>query len=295
MNTHDEYLKKIEPLLSDLSVYDRSKLLCEIHKEIERLELTDLKPALAFANEKRSEYGYIPFKPVKKMSFLSFFLKFSAMMTLLFLGSISLLVWKFTPIFKVDEETNRVIILGGLIDINAKAGKLKVLDNYHYSDDSFTNDFQASINLNQDKDEVIVNFQSGRFDLKNATDDNFTLDCKLATPPTDEIISEQDDLVVIDFKKTPGLNCTLAVPVDKKITIEGLDASIRVPSPEYNLYVELDSGKVYLTPEEEIDYNFNLNIDETGPENYIGDFQSNDTDEAFEIRINLKRGAIIRK
>ena len=81
----------------------------------------------------------------------------------------------------------------------------------------------------------------------------------------------------------------------KKITIEGKQASIKVPSPEYNLYIELENGKVYLTPEQEIDYTYNLSIENKSPNNYIGDFKSSEADVSFEIRINLQSGAIIRK
>ena len=295
MNNHNEYLIRVESYLTDLEVTQRSKILIEANQEISQMELVELLPPLEFANEKRAEHGFIVYRAKKKVSLLSLFFKFSLIMLLIVVSSIGVLIWNFTPILKVDEENNRIVLLGGLIDIDGKAGKMKVFDDYHFSDDSFTNDFQASIALDNEKEEVILNFNSGSFHLKNSSDENFSLDCKLANPPTQDIISQKDDLVQIDFTKIDGLNCALSIPHDKKITIEGKQASIKVPSPEYNLYIELENGKVYLTPEQEIDYTYNLSIENKSPNNYIGDFKSSEADVSFEIRINLQSGAIIRK
>lgn len=294
MNTHNEYLQEVESYLVDLEVIQRSKILTDSYQELLGKDLTDLKPALEYANEKRMQNGFIEYKPKKKVSIVGLFFKFSAVMFLLFLGFLSFLVWKFTPIIQVDEESNRVVILGGLIDIDGKAGKLKVGDEYHFSHESFTNDFQASVSLNESQDEVLVNFTSGSFNLKTSEDENFVLDCKLASPPGPDLIAQEDELVKIDFSKIEGLNCALAVPIDKRLTIEGKHGSIMVPAPEYNLYVELENGKVYISPGDEVDYKFSLNIanEDNG---FIGDFESSDNDTAYEIRINLDDGAIIKK
>lgn len=295
MNNHNEYLKQIESYLEDLEVIQKSKILSEIHQEITNKELLDLEDPLIFANKKRAENGFVPYLVKKKFSLSSFLMKSIAIMFLSFLAFISFLIWKFTPIIKVDEEANRVIILGGLIDIDGKSGKFKIVDDYHFSHEGFSNDFQANINLDEDKDEIIVKFDSGSFNLETAKSDQLTVDCKLANPPTNDIISQEEEVLNINFDKIEGLNCALQIPVDKKITIEGNYASLTVPSPEYNLYVELKNGKVYFTPEQEIDYNFTLNIENDSPNNFIGDFESSEGEEAFEIRINLEDGAIIRK
>lgn len=295
MNKHNEYLKLVETYLEDLEVIQRSKILSEVYHEILNKDAIELPAALQFANLKRSQHGLIAYSPKKKFSFWSFFLKFSILTLIIIVTTISLLVWKFTPILSVDEANNRIIFLGGLIDIDGKAGKLKVFNDYHFSDDSFSNDFQASIDLGDDKDEIIVNFKSGSFNLKNSKDGNFSLDCKLANPPNADIISQRDELVHIDFSKIEGLNCALEIPTDKKITIEGKQASLNIPAPEYNLYIELENGKIYLSPEEEIDYIFNFNIENKKSDNFIGDFKSSNSPDAYEIRINLQDGAVIRK
>lgn len=294
MSMHNNYLQIIESYLSDLDVTDRSKILTEILYEVQKQDASMLRPALDYVNEKRSQYGLAVYRPRKRFPILASLFKFSALMFIIFLGFLSFLIWKFTPVIKIDEESHRIVILGGLIDIDGKAGKLKLGDEYHYSHEGFSNDFQASINLNESQDEVLINFVSGSFNLKTSEDENFVLDCKLASPPSTEIISQENELIKINFNKIDGLNCSLHIPVDKRLTIEGSNASIVVPTPEYNLYVELENGKVYLSPEEEIDYNYGLHIENTD-NSFIGDFESSNDENAYEIRIHLHSGAIIKK
>lgn len=296
MKTHNEYLKQMEVYLDDLEIIQKSRILNEAYQELNGKDVSELPPILDYTNQKRSEHGLIPYQKKKKFSLIGYIFKFSAVMMLILFSFIGFLIWKFTPIIKIDEEANRVIILGGLIDIDGKSGKLKVFDDYHFSHEGFSNDFQASINLDEKQDEIIINFNSGSFNLTTSNSDQFSVDCKLATQPLPQTISQSDDTLTLDFSKIEGLNCSLEVPTDKKVTIEGNYASITAISPEYNLYIEVKNGKVYLTPEEEIDYNYSLNIENAdNVNNYIGEFQSSGNEESFEIRINLKDGAIIRK
>ena len=194
-----------------------------------------------------------------------------------------------------DEKENRVIILGGLIDIDGQSGKFKFFDQYHFSHENFSNDFQANINLDEEKDEVLIGFKTGTFNLKTSNSEQLKIDCKLASPPENNTIQTGRDHIRIDFSKISGLACNLDIPVDKKITIEGDVATIKAPAPEYNLYVELNNGKVFINPGKEIDYNFSLNISDDSSDSYIGNFESAGNINGYEIRVNLSQGAIIRK
>ncbi len=291
MQNHNEYLKQIEFYLSDLSVIERAKLLSEIHVEISEKELSELAPPLSYANSKRAENGFVPFLEKKKFSVLSVFFKFVSITIITMMLFLGFLVWKCTPIFKVDEENNRVTILGGLIDIDGKAGKFKIFDEYHFSKDNYNNDLQASIALDQDKDEINISFDSGSFNLVNSEDSNFKLVLKLADQAGKDIIGQVEDYIKIDLTKISGASCELGVPEDKKIILEGKQGSINIITPEFNSYIELDGGKVAITPEQEIDYNYNLEV----TNGFIGEFESSEADSAYEIRVNINTGSIISK
>lgn len=291
MQNHDSYLQQIEDHLKDLPVLVRSKIILEVSEHIQTIGSEELQSALHMANLKRSEHGYTPYVEKKEFSFFKFFMKGTLIMSFVSVIFVSFLVWKFTPLFHVDEKTNRIVILGGLIDINGEAGKVKVFDQYQYSDSNFSDDFTANFTLNEEQDEVILEFQSGSFQLSTSAGSSFNLDCKLASPPDKKIISEKDDFIKIDLTQIQGSSCKLEVPEDKKITLEGEDAEIKLISPRFNSYTEITNGKVAITPAIETDYQFDLEV----KEGYLGEFESSDDPEAFEIRVQIDNGSIITK
>ena len=291
MQNHNEYLKRVEEYLVDLSIVDKSKILLEVNNEVQEKELKELEEPQILANKKRENYGFIPFKIKKPFSLFALFLKLTALMTVFFVIAIGGVVWKFYPFFKIDEEKNRVIILGGLIDIDGEAGKYKVLDEYHFSKDHFTNDLQATLALEDDMDEILVNFQSGSFTLANSKTNELKIDCKLASPAPQDMIMQSEEVVRINFNEIKGLSCQLNIPEDRKLSLDGKEGAITIKSPEFNNYIELENGKVLIYPESEIDYKYFLNV----KNGFVGEFNSVETESAYEIQVNLENGSIIAK
>ncbi len=291
MQNHNEYLKQVETYLEDLPVLDRAKILSECHSEVINQETSDLSPSLEYANQKRAEHGFVSYKEKKSFSFMSFFFKFTLIGFLLLGSGVGFLIWKFYPILKVDEKNNRVIILGGLIDIDGEAGKMKVFDEYRFSQDTYTNDLQANLILGQEKDEIIINFNSGTFFLKNSNTAEVKLDCKLSAAAPANSITEEIDYIKIDLMKIPGVSCNVQIPIDKRITLEGLEGSVQLKSPEFNAYIELESGQVAIQPEKEIDYIYNLEV----TNGYIGEFETRESPQAYEIQARIQNGSIVTR
>jgi hypothetical protein len=291
MNDHNEYLKLAETYLGDLAVMEKSKILSLIHSEIVELNSSELEDALMIVNKKRVELGHYPFKYKQKPSLFRFFLKITAIMTIFIFTLIGIAIWKFTPLFHVDEEKNRVIILGGLIDIDGQAGKLKVGDNYQFTEAKYENEFQGSFDLDENKDEVVVKFKSGAFRIETAKGSEVSINCKLETPPEQNMINQSDDMVEVDFTNMQGSSCTILVPQDKKITLEGNESNIEIFEPEFNLYLEIENGNLQFIPAPEIDYNFNVEV-ENG---YKGDFLLSDNTDAYEVKVNIENGSAILK
>jgi hypothetical protein len=291
MNDHNEYLKLAETYLEDLPVMEKSKILSLIHDQIVDMQTADLDDPIIVVNKKRIELGHYPFKYKEKPSILNFFLKLSAIMTIFVFTLIAIVIWKFTPLFHVDEENNRVIILGGLIDIDGKAGRFKVGNNYQFTEAKYENEFQGSFELDQEKDEVVIKFISGSFKLSTATDNEVKINCKLETPPQQDMIVQSHDAVEVDFTKMQGSSCSVIVPQDRKVTLEGHDSNIEVLEPEFNLYVDITNGNLQFIPAPEIDYSFNVEV-ENG---YKGDFPPTTSSEAFEIKFNIENGSAVLK
>ena len=291
MQNHNEYLKKVEEYLKDVSVMERAKILSEINEEIADLNVKELKDPLTYANDKRVANSLYPYTEKKPFSLMALFLKLTAFMVVFITLVIGFTIWKFSPFFKVDEENDRVIILGGLIDIDGKSGKMKVFDDFHYSRESMSNDLQVNMAIPPEKDEIIINFNSGAFELTTSKDGELKLDCKLASAPTDEVIGNDMDLIKLDFTKINGASCGIQIPVDKKVTLEGKEGSIHINNPEFNVYIALDNGKVAIKPESEIDYIYKLNVSN----GMVGQFETIESDTAYEIKVDIYNGSIIRK
>ena len=298
----EQFLFQLEKHLSDLSPSDRSKIVLEINEHIEEnLEkhsdkslaqiLDDLGKPETVANHYRLDRGLKTFKPEKH--------PFWKWLSITFLGSIGLffvfilvLVWKFTPVFEVDEKEQRVTILGGMIDINATSGKIKIMDEYRFVDNKFTNHFDGAIDFpRQDYDELVINFKSGILNLSTSTEEKLSWNCKLQVPPNDEFIDRSKSVMIIDLENYEGIDCDLKIPADIKLTVDGKDAQISVNDAEFDTFIELNNGQVHFNYNPEVDYTYDLRV-KSGMVD--PDFVSSNSKNAYEVRIYLENGMIDR-
>lgn len=301
-NLIESYLLRLEKALVPLCSSERAKIVLENHTHIcEALEkytdkttqelLEDLGSPEKVANHYLMDKGLKTYKP-KKNSFLKFFLYSSGAFLLLFASFIAFVVWKFTPIYKFDEENKRVVILGGLVDLNQKSGEYKILNEYKFVENQFTNSFEGSIEVRRDEyDEIIVNFQSGMMTFENSQDSKLAWNCKLERPPTDDFMSFGTDMIEMDFVRTGGSSCVIEVPLEMKLTVDGDNAQVILNEPEYDSYVEIDNGQIIIAPNPEIDYKYELSV-----KNGVTDvFESSLSERAFEIKGILQNGSIHKK
>lgn len=296
----NDYLFKLEKHLSDLSPADRSKIIIDIEKHIEdALEkysdksldqiLQDLGPAERVANHYRLDRGLKTFKPERHPILKWLSISFLGA-TGLFLIFILTLVWKFTPIFKVDEKTQRVTILGGLIDINGTSGKIKIGDEYKFVDSKFTNQFEGAIDFPQEEfDELVINFTNGQINLNTSEGPKLSWSCKLEVPPSDDFMDRNPGVVVINLENYKGVDCDFQIPPEVKLTVDAKEGQISVTDAQYDTFIELKSGQIFFNYNPEEDYNYDLKVD-----NGIvsGDFQSSDNKDAYEVKIYLENGQI---
>lgn len=296
---HD-YLFKLEKHLSDLSPSDRSKIILDIENHIEdslrkysdkSLDqiLEDLGSAERVANHYRLDRGLKTFKP-NRHPILKWF-------SITFLGSIGLflifiltLIWKFTPVFEVDEKNQRVTILGGLIDINGTSGKIKVGDEYKFVDSKFTNHFEGSIDFPKDVyDELVINFKSGQLNLNTASEAKLSWSCKLETPPNEEFMDRNKGVVIINLENYEGIDCDIQVPPDVKLTVDAKEGQVTLTDAEYDSYIELANGLVYFNYNPEVDYSYDIKV-KNGT--VSRDFISSGAKEAYEVKIYIENGKV---
>lgn len=296
-----QYLSTLEKNLSDLSPLDRSKIIIEINEHItENLEkfedkklediLNDLGSPQKVANHYRLDRGLKTFKadrhPILKW------------LSITFVGSIAVffifvvvIVWKFTPIFKIDEKTQRVIILGGLVDINGTSGKVKIADQYHFVDNKFLNQFDGAIDFPRDEyDELVVNFKSGILNFKPSIDNKLSWNCKMETAPTNDFLNRTKDIIEIDLEDFEGVSCDIQVPSNIKLTVDGKDAKVTITDADFHSYVEIANGQVYFNPNPELEYTYDFKVINGTASPAV----NSKSPQAYETRISVENGQIIK-
>lgn len=287
MQNINTYIKAIEKNLSDLSLVDRSKIINDIHQEISTNPALMNDAPLVMANQKREAMGFTKFDPAKQTSIFRFMMKGFGIMMIVFIMIIGILVWKFTPLLKVDEENNRITILGGLIDIDAKAGKFKIGDEYHFSEPKYKNDFQAKFPI--DKQEINFEFESGKFKLTTSDTNELVVNCKLATLPKPKMVSQTLNEIRVDFTGIKGSSCDLEVPKNANISLIGDAASVTVNLPEFNLAAQIDNGTVGILPVQEINYQYDLSV----VNGITGNFDVTQGAGTYKISVEMKNGSIV--
>lgn len=295
----EQYLFTLEKSLSDLHPSDRAKIVLDINEHIlEALDkyqdkklievLEDLGHPQKVANHYRLDRGLKTFKPARNPILKWFSITFLGSIGA-FLLFIAVMVWKFTPIFEVDEDQGRVVILGGLIDINQTSGKVKIMDQYNFVDNQFTNQFDGAVEFPKEEyDEVVVNFKSGVLNFTLSTEQKLSWNCKLDTPPSGDFLNRSKDIIELDFEGFDGIACDIAVPAEAKLTVDGKDAKITVIEAEFDTYIEVNNGSVFFNGNPEVDYNYDLKV----KQGTIDNFNSSDDPNAFETKIYVENGTI---
>lgn len=295
----DNYLYQLEKALGDVGPTERAQIILDNQQHIMEARekfpdkslnqiLDDLGPAQKVANHYLLDRGLKTYKPTKH-PFLKWF-------SIMFLGSVGLVmatilivIWKFTPLFKIDEKAQRIIILGGLIDVNGVSGKIKVGDQYQFIQNKYTNQFDGSLEVTKDFDELVINFTSGSIDLKTNFNQKLSWDCKLEKPPGQDFINIGNDIIEIDLEKTGGSSCIIEVPTDLKLTLDGDDGQIGLIEPEFDSYIDIDNGTVSLFPNPEIEYKYDLSV----KNGLSPKLKSSQKEDAYEIKVHVENGSIL--
>lgn len=295
----EQYLFDLEKNLADFPPSKKAEIVLENHRHIlEAREkypdknlkeiLDDLGPAQKVANHYRLDSGLKTFKPKTKHPVLKWFsitVLGSFAILFIFLGAV---VYKFTPLASVDEDEGRITLLGGLIDINETSGKIKVFDQYKFVDNRYTNQFEGAFELTPDMNEVVVHFDSGIVNFKTSLDKRASWKCKLQNPPGKNIVSVLPRALEIDLAPYGGGSCDIEVPVDATLTATGRDAQVNVYEPEYDLMVEFENGALNFAPNPEVDYNYDIRI-ENGRSD---EFSSSQRANAYEVKLYLENGDV---
>ena len=165
------------------------------------------------------------------------------------------------------------------------------MDNYQYLDNQFTNSFEGSIDiLNNEFEELVVNFKSGTLDIENGESQKVSWKCQMDSPPKAEYVNKSSAIIELDFEKLDGIACTLRVAPELKVTIDGHDGRLQIKEPLFDIYAEIKFGQIIFTPNPEIDYQYLVEVGQGQKSEFI----SSNKDGAVEINLNVGSGQVMR-
>ena len=292
MNSKEQFLLQVEHYLNDIPIETRVNLLSNTISEIEGNPAVMREEPLSFINKMRARHNLTAFREKKRNGCLSILFKFMIFICVTSALVVGILWYKFTPLFRIDEENQKVTILGGVIDLDGRSGKVKIFDEVQFSPkNNFDDSFDMSVNLDERLDEIRLKFDSGKLTLKTAMDNQLQLKCKISKPFDSKMINQTDTLLAIDFSKLEGITCEIEIPEDKNFVLEGQDTAVNVIAPLFNLYMDAQNGHIAISPMQEHDYLYDLQV----KQGYVGKFKSSKSASATEIQVNLKKGSIVTK
>jgi hypothetical protein len=294
-----DFWRKTEAFLADLPQSDR-----EVAKQkwIEELRAYgQARGAIDFVRVKRSLGGprglantillqhKLPLNPARTLEQSVFLILGIGFLS--FTLFVSVLWWKFTPIFTVKDD--RVQILGGLIDIDQQLGQVKIGDDYEYSESQFRNVFEGSYEIPQDLvEDVQIEFDRGQMEITYSNDEKIVWTCKVTAEPSEGFIRQEKELVVVNLKSVGGTDCSIKVPSRLKYTITGDAGKIDVIAPTNDTFVQLGNGIVQISPDSEFSYRFDLKV---GQGIVAPEFTQISQEEGIEIKVELGNGKIQNK
>ena len=292
MREINPYLKEVEKYLVDLPILDRNKIISDLNSEILENRNILMQPASITADHKRIENGFDAYLVKNSSSsFGKVIFKTLAVMFICFLLFLTFLIWKFTPLFEIDEKNQKVTILGGLIDLDGKAGKFIIGNEVHFTVSNYTNDLTGSIPTSPSARILNLDFESGKFELETSLTTEVSFECKLSSPPTQEMIKDSNDSINLNFTELEGSNCTIRIPENLKVLARGETAAFELREPLFDIDLALESGNVSISPKNSRTYFYDLTVNSGHLEEFSG--SSKESAEHI-IRVKLESGNISR-
>lgn len=294
----ESYLASLHKALGSIPISDRADIITEIKSHILLAQEKDPSQSLntilaslgepeTVANRYLLERGLKPGKPSKSpmVKWLTIgFLGTFAMICL----TLIVLVRSFTPLISVDEEQERVILLGGVIDVDGKAGNVKI-GPIHVKEDKENQKFEGSIPLDsKNTKEIKVKFKNGKFEVSPSLGNEIRWDCKVAKGDSDQFINDKAGIFSFNFEDIDGVKCDLKIPKDIKFDLVGANGKLDLENPQAETTVTLTNGKVHIDPDKTKKYKYDLKV----TNGVVAKFLSSEDKDAIQVRVHMANGKI---
>ncbi len=281
------WLRQLEQALHDVSVIDRADIVMELNTHIREsfdrgdrtLDeiLTSLGEPTQVSNRYRLERGMQPvILPRSKTPVGSLFkwatIGMLGLAAIIFIGG-AIIVGRIFPLIQLDEKTNQIRLLGGMIDVidddidlQFQNGSMNKSFGFHFdSNEKSRTKFSGKVagNPKEKIKEIKVNAVNGTFDLEGESHSNelsyecFLRDSDSMTP--DQFLKQNGKQVEFDFMSA-DVRCKLSIPAGAKLDVQLTNGDIRLEKLQNPLAVDLENGRIRFEGDEEIEYKLNANV-----------------------------------
>ncbi|HMN67618.1 MAG TPA: hypothetical protein PKC28_03680 [Bdellovibrionales bacterium] len=294
------YLLQLDRELGALPVSQRAEIITEIKSHIRDASekdpgrpleqiLADLGTPRAVAERYLAFKGVAP-RPVRNRP--RRVLKWLAVGTvatfaLIFFTGLTA-IWYFSPLIKVDGEKGRVVLLGGLIDIDEEIGQVKV-------GDLVMNDaLREGVKVQGEEDlagkdvrVIKIPFNTAKLEILHALDQKLSWDCKAAGESQPEVAISAG-ILTLNLDRLNLARCAIRMPTGATAQFRGVNGHMQIESPRDNLDIQLDNGKVEIATDSSRAYDFEVKV-----KNGLQDFFPRSTAKnAVKVKVNVVNGVV---
>ncbi len=291
----ESYLSQLDKSLGQIPVSERADIVTEIKTHI--LDACSRSPERSIADVMASfgepetvanrylmERGLKPVKaprsPIVKWLTVGFLGTFG-----ICAATLLLLVWKFSPLISIDENEERVRILGGLIDINGSEGNISI-DGLSFNTNTLKISGEKEIKT---ADIVFLHkFSNAKVQVAPSSDKLLHWACEVNGTGHDTALKEEEKALVLDLTSAEGSKCTLEVPDGLKLAIEGGNGKITLEKPSAEVNIQISNGKISMKPDNAREYRYDLKV----VNGKIDGFDSSTSEKAIPIRMSMTNGKI---
>jgi hypothetical protein len=288
----EDYLAKLDKALGPIPVSDRADIITEIKSHVlsarergQELDtiLSSLGEPETVANRYILERGLKPGRPSKTPMVKWLTIGFLGTITVC-AGFLLILIFKFTPLIKVDEEQGRVILLGGLIDVSDKNSNFNIKI-----------DGDANVAFEGERDtkkisSIRIPFSNGKFELSPANDGKLHWRCKVVGKKGEPLVTEDKRELSLNLEQAMGAKCEIELPAGIPVVMSGANGKLSILRPHADLDVKLNNGKVSLQPDPALRYKFDTSVMNGRAES----FESSSDKKAIAVKIAVMNGSISR-
>ena len=186
-------------------------------------------------------------------------------------AGIGFLVWKFTPLYQIDEKTDQVRLFGGYVQLDGRHGSLQIggkklesnTANQHFEGKTPFREFSGGRGspFLPENAQLMIRIRGGDLDLSTAS--GTSLEWKCETPPMGQPpqIQQIRAQMVLDLSHGSFGRCRATVPGHLTVAIEARDARVEMAHPAFDIHLDAKNSKVIYRRDPSLAYRFEPLLD----------------------------------